>query len=83
MPDYMAVTKMAINSTINERIQAPLKVFYDGNISLPVDLLLSKESSINPQAHNSTSKMKQLVYEVKCAMHDVEQAQKYFNYCKH
>ena len=67
----MAVTEMAINFTINASInKAPFKVFYGENIPLPIDLLLSRESSINPHAHTFASKMKQLVDKVKSAMHD-------------
>ena len=55
----MAVTEMAINSTINASInKAPFEVLYGENIPLPVDLLLSRESSINPNAHNFARKMK-------------------------
>ena len=50
-PDYVAITIMAINSTINARInKAPFEIFYSENTLLIVDLLLSKESSINPNA---------------------------------
>ena len=42
-PDYLAVTKMAINSTINASIKKALfEVFYSENIPLLVDLLLSR-----------------------------------------
>ena len=48
----MAVTEMAINSTINDSIyKAPFEVLYDENIPLPVDLLLSMESHINPHGY--------------------------------
>ena len=48
-PVYMAFTEMAINSNINASIKkAPFEVLYGENIPLPVDLLLSRESSINP-----------------------------------
>ena len=51
-PDYVAVTDMAINSTINGSINKALFYVFNGkNIRLPVDLLLSKESSINPHAY--------------------------------
>ena len=62
-PDYVAVTEMAINSTINASIKkAPFEVLYGENIPLPdVDLLLFRESSINPHAHTFARKMKQLV----------------------
>ena len=70
-PDYVAVTEMAINSTNNASInKAPFEVFYGENIPLPVDLLLSRESSIIPHAYTFASKMKQLVNKVKSAMHN-------------
>ena len=54
----MAGLEMAINSTINAGIQrVPFENLYSENILLPVDLLLSRESSINPQAHKFTRKM--------------------------
>ena len=69
--NYVAVIKMAIDSTINTSIQkAPFKVLHGENIPLPVDLLLSREFSINPQAYKFTIKLKQLVYKVKNAMHN-------------
>ena len=38
--DYVAVTEMAINSTINASInKAPFEVLYSENIPLPIDLL--------------------------------------------
>ena len=47
-PDYVATNKMAINSTINASIRkVPFEVLYVENISLPIDLLLSRESFIN------------------------------------
>ena len=62
---------MAINSTINSSInKAPSKVLYGENILLPVDLLLSRESSINPNAYKFSIKLKQLVKKVKSATHD-------------
>ena len=69
--DYVVATKVAINSTINAKIsKAPFEVLYSKNIvPLPVDFLLSRESFINSYAHIFTSKMKQLVTEVKNAMH--------------
>ena len=70
-PDYLAVTEMAINSTINASInKAPFEVLYSKNTLLPVDLLLSKVSSINPHAYIFASKMQQLGNKVKHAMHD-------------
>ena len=39
-PDYVAGTKMTINSIINASInKAPFEVLYGENILLPVDLL--------------------------------------------
>ena len=70
-PEYVAITEIAVNSTIDASIdKAPFEVFYGKNIPLPVDLLLFRESSINPHAHKFTSKMKQLVYMVRSTMHD-------------
>ena len=70
-PDYVAVTKMAINSIINASItQAPFEVLYGIKIPLPVDSLLSRESSINSHAHTFGRKMQQLVTKVKSSMHD-------------
>ena len=67
----MAVTEIAINSTINASINKALfEVLYGENIPLPVDLLLSRESSINPHAYKFARKMKQLITKVKSAMHD-------------
>ena len=58
-PDYVSITEMAINSTINASINKALfKVLYGKNIPLPVDWLLYRESSINPYAHAFASKMK-------------------------
>ena len=57
-PNYMAVTEIAINYTINASTnKVPLKVFNGENIPLAVDLLLSKESFINPHAHTFASKI--------------------------
>ena len=43
-PDYVAVTEMAINSTINASInKEPFEFLYDKNNSFLIDLLLSKE----------------------------------------
>ena len=48
-PDYVAITKMAINSSINTSIQnVPFEVLYSEKVLFPVDFLLSRESSINP-----------------------------------
>ena len=70
-PDYAAVTKMAIHSTINGSInKAPFKVLYNKTTLLPVDLLLSRESSINPHVYTIASKMKQLVYNIRNAIND-------------
>ena len=55
----MAATEMAINSIINASINKALfEVLYGESIPLPVVLLLSRESSINPHAHTFDSKMK-------------------------
>ena len=61
-PNYVAVTKMATNSTTNASINKdPFEVLYGESTLLPIDLLLSRESSINPHAHTFASKIKQLV----------------------
>ena len=58
-PDYVAFTGMAINSTIYASItKALFEVLYGENIPLPIDLLLSRDSYIKPQANKFTSKMK-------------------------
>ena len=45
----MAVIELAINFIINTSIQkAPFEVIHIENTQLPVDLLLSRESSIKP-----------------------------------
>ena len=63
---------MSINSIINASIQkAPFEVPYGKKKPLPIDLLLSRESFINPYVHKLSSKMKQLIYKVKSAMNDV------------
>ena len=57
-PNCIAVTKIAINFTMNVNIQKPsFKVLYDENILLLIDLLLSREFSINLQAYKSASKI--------------------------
>ena len=62
---------MAINSASNSSIQkAPFKVLYSQNIPLPIDLLLYRESIINPHAQKFTSKLKQLVTKAKYATYD-------------
>ena len=67
----MAVTEMPINSTINASInKAPFEFLYGENIPLPVDLLLFRESSINPYSHTFTSKMTQPVNKLKSAIHN-------------
>ena len=72
----MAVTEIAFNSIINASIKkAPFEVFYGENNLLLVDLLLSRESSINPHAYTFASKMKQIVKKVKSSLHDAKQAQ--------
>ena len=61
---------MAINSTINASIKkTPFEVFYRENTLLPVDLLLSRESFINPHAHTFANKMKQIVTKVQSTMY--------------
>ena len=83
-PNYVAVTEMAINSTVNASIQkAPFEVLYGENIPLPIDLLLSKESTIDPTAKKFATKMHNLVQQVKNAMADAQQAQKRFYDRKH
>ena len=68
-PDYVVITEMAINSTVNaSKNKAPFKVLYGENIPLPVDLLLSKESSINLHAYKFAIKICQLVNKVKSTM---------------
>ena len=58
----MAIKEIAINSKIDASIKKTLfEVLYRENIPLPVDLLLSRESSINPYAHTFSRKMKYLV----------------------
>ena len=70
-PDYAAITEMAINSTIDVSIQkTTFEVLYIENTPLPVDLFLSKESSINLQACNFDHKRHQLVNKIKSAIHD-------------
>ena len=70
-PDYVAVTEIATNSTINASInKAPFEVLYGENTPLSVDLLLYRKSCINPYAHSFARNMKQAVNKVKSAMHD-------------
>ena len=58
-PDYVAMTEMAINSTLYASInKVPFEVFYGENILFPIDLLLVRELLINPHAHTSARKMK-------------------------
>ena len=62
---------MAINSTINASISKALfEVLCGENTLLPIDLLLPRETSINPHAYLFVSKIKQIVKKVKSAMHD-------------
>ena len=50
-PDYVDIIEIAINSTINASIKKePFEVLYGKYTTLPVDLLLPRESSINPHA---------------------------------
>ena len=66
----MAVTEMAINSTINANInKAPFEVLYGEKIPLPIDLLLSIESSINPHTHIFARKMKKLINKIKSTIY--------------
>ena len=70
-PYYVAVTEIAINFTLNASIKkTPFEDLYSENISLPIDLLVSRESSINPHTHNIARKIKLLVTKVKSAMQD-------------
>ena len=70
-PDYVALTEIAINSTINKSIKkVPFEVLWGESTPLPVDLLLSRESSINPHAHTFAIKMEKLITKVKSTMHD-------------
>ena len=56
---YVAVTEIAINSKNNASIKKALVEVLNGEkIPLPVDLLLSRESSINPYSHTFFRKMK-------------------------
>ena len=58
-PNHMAVTEMAINSTITASIQKALfEVLQGKNNPLAIDFLLFRESSINPHAHKFTCKIK-------------------------
>ena len=58
-PNFMAITEMAINSTINTRVKkAPFEIFYGKSIPFPIDLLFSRELSIDLQADSFTSKIK-------------------------
>ena len=67
----MVDIEIAINFTINDNIcKEPFEVLLGKNIPLFVDLLLSRESSINPQAYKFASKMKQLGDKVKSAIHN-------------
>ena len=72
LPNYMADIEMAINFTFNASIKnAPFEILYGENILLPIDLILSRESWINPHAHTFARKMKQLVTKLKSTMHDI------------
>ena len=62
---------MAINSFINARInKVPFKILFGDKIPLPVNLLLYRESTINPYTYAFIKKVRQLVSKVKSAMHD-------------
>ena len=62
---------MAINCTINAKISKALfEVHYGEIIPLPVDLLLSRESSFNPNAHTFSINMKKLGRKAKTAIFD-------------
>ena len=75
---------MAINSTINASINKRLfKGLYSENTSLPVDLLLPRESSINHHAHKFAKRMHQLFNKVKSSRNDAYYAQKPFYNPKH
>ena len=69
-PDYVAVNKMAINSIISTSIWKSILKSSGENTPLSVDLLLSKESSINPHTYKLTIKITKLVEKVKSAMHN-------------
>ena len=70
-PEYIAVTEIAINSTINASInKVAFELLCGEIIPLLIDLLLSRESFINPHAHIFASKMKKLVNKVKSAMYN-------------
>ena len=70
LSDYVAIIEIAINSTINASIQkTPFEILYCKNITVPVGLLLSRESSINLQAYKLASKIKQFVANVRSAMY--------------
>ena len=61
---------MAINFTVNASIKkAPFKVLYNKIIAFFIDLLLRRESSINPHTYNYARKTKQLVTKVNSTMH--------------
>ena len=63
---------MAINFTINAIIQkAPFEVIYRVNIPLLVNLLLSREPSLNPHTYKFASKIKNLDNNVKSTMHNI------------
>ena len=60
--NYMNITEMVINSTINASInKSPFEVLCGEKILLLIDLLLSRESSINSHAYTFSSKMNKLV----------------------
>ena len=62
---------MSITSIINASIQkAPSEVLYSENTPLPINFLLSRESSINLQAHKFAIKIKMVVYKVKSAIYN-------------
>ena len=70
-PNHLSGMELAFNSTINASIQkVPFKVINVKNVSLPIDMLLSRESSFKPQANEFAGKMKQLFNKVKSTVHN-------------
>ena len=70
---------MAINTTVNASIgKAPFEVLYGGNIPMPVDIILSNQSTVDPYATTFASKMQSLVKAIKSAMSEAQASQKHF-----
>ena len=79
-PNFIALAELAINSTVNASInKAPFEVLYGENIPLPVDLLLARDSTIDPHASSFATKMQSLVKSIQKAMHTAQLAQKHFH----